>query len=269
MIGEPQQEQAALYALGALPAAEVTALEAEMSRNPELRALVRRLQGTVAMVAGAVPTVALPPGLKQKVMQRIDALGKPRPTPVRALAPPPGLRFTTSAGQSDWKALPIPGAAIKLLTLEREAGYAVLMGKLEPGARYPAHINAGPEDFYILTGDLVVAGQPVPGEGGRARMVQRLLEDGAGPEALAGAGVGWLVVEHRTPGVMASADKTLQHLTPAYSDADITLYRIGGTNPAAPQAHRMAAIAAHLVWAAMVAASAAGLAAAGVRRRQS
>jgi anti-sigma factor ChrR (cupin superfamily) len=28
------------------------------------------------------------------------------------------------------------------------------MGKLEPGVRYPAHVNAGPEDFYILTGDL-------------------------------------------------------------------------------------------------------------------
>ena len=156
MIGEPQQEQAALYAVGALPPAEVSRFEAELSRNPELQALVRRLQSTVALVAGAVPTVALPPGLKQKVMERIDALGTPRPAQVRAVAPPPGLRFATSAGQSDWKALPIPGAAIKLLTLEREAGYAVLMGKLEPGARYPAHINAGPEDFYILTGDLVV-----------------------------------------------------------------------------------------------------------------
>ena len=29
-------------------------------------------------------------------------------------------------------------------------------GKQEPGARYPAHVNAGPEDFFILTGDLVI-----------------------------------------------------------------------------------------------------------------
>ena len=28
------------------------------------------------------------------------------------------------------------------------------MGKLDAGARYPAHVNAGPEDFFVLTGDL-------------------------------------------------------------------------------------------------------------------
>jgi anti-sigma factor ChrR (cupin superfamily) len=32
------------------------------------------------------------------------------------------------------------------------------MGKLDPGARYPAHVNAGPEDFFILTGDLHIGG---------------------------------------------------------------------------------------------------------------
>ena len=32
----------------------------------------------------------------------------------------------------------------------------MLLGKLEPGVRYPAHVNAGPEDFYVLTGDLVI-----------------------------------------------------------------------------------------------------------------
>ena len=48
----------------------------------------------------------------------------------------------------------MPGAWIKLLSLERERGYAVLLGKLGPGVRYPAHTNVGPEDFYILTGDL-------------------------------------------------------------------------------------------------------------------
>jgi anti-sigma factor ChrR (cupin superfamily) len=76
--------------------------------------------------------------------------------PTTALAALAGLRFEDSAAQKDWKALPIPGAYIKLLSLEKERGYAVLMGKLDPGTRYPAHVNAGPEDFFILTGDLVI-----------------------------------------------------------------------------------------------------------------
>jgi anti-sigma factor ChrR (cupin superfamily) len=58
----------------------------------------------------------------------------------------------------------VTGALVKLLSFEPARGYAVLLGKLNPGARYPAHKNAGPEDFYILTGDLHV-GDHVLGPG--------------------------------------------------------------------------------------------------------
>ena len=67
-----------------------------------------------------------------------------------------GLSFQEAASESGWKALPVPGAFLKLLSIEKDRGYAVLLGKIEAGVRYPAHVNAGPEDFYILTGDLVV-----------------------------------------------------------------------------------------------------------------
>ena len=70
-----------------------------------------------------------------------------------------GLQFMEAAAQSGWKPLPVPGAFIKLLSFEKTRGYAVLLGKIEAGVRYPAHVNAGPEDFYILTGDLVVGGR--------------------------------------------------------------------------------------------------------------
>jgi anti-sigma factor ChrR (cupin superfamily) len=76
--------------------------------------------------------------------------------PLAALA---GLRFLEGGDQKGWKQLPVPGAYIKLLSLERERGYAVLLGKLDPGVRYPAHPNTGPEDFYILSGDLVIGGR--------------------------------------------------------------------------------------------------------------
>jgi anti-sigma factor ChrR (cupin superfamily) len=58
------------------------------------------------------------------------------------------------ASDTGWKSLPVPGAFIKLLSLQSDRGYAVLLGKLDPGVRYPAHTNVGPEDFYLLTGDL-------------------------------------------------------------------------------------------------------------------
>ncbi len=155
MITEQQQEQASLYALGALPDAEQTAFERELRGNEELCQLVHELQRAADLVALSSPAQPLPPGLRDKVLQRIESVDAGKPAAKKSLPPLiPGLSFIDAPGAKDWKALPIPGTYIKLLSLDKDRGYAVLMGKLDAGARYPAHINAGPEDFYILTGDL-------------------------------------------------------------------------------------------------------------------
>ena len=157
MISEHQQEQASLYALGALTENEHRAFETELLDNPELLELTRSLQRATNLIAGTTPAAALPPGLKTKVLRRIEQMEAEvgRVTPCAPLsAAIAGLRFASTNDPAGWKQLPIPGAWIKLLSLEKERGYAVLMGKLEAGARYPAHVNAGPEDFLVLTGDL-------------------------------------------------------------------------------------------------------------------
>jgi anti-sigma factor ChrR (cupin superfamily) len=156
MISEQQQEQASLYALGALSEVESRAFEAELRSNAELRALVRTLQRTADLLAGSTPAVPLPPSLRDRVLHRIDAEDSRKSSTSPALAALAGLRFVDAAESKGWKQLPVPGAYIKLLSLEKERGYACLLGKLDPGVRYPAHVNAGPEDFYILTGDLVI-----------------------------------------------------------------------------------------------------------------
>jgi anti-sigma factor ChrR (cupin superfamily) len=155
MSSEQQQEQASLYVAGALTPGEREAFEAELRGNPSLRDLVRRFERAADLLVQAIPPVAPPPGVKEKVLQRIDQKEEaPAKTSMNIPAMLAGHRFLTADNQTGWKQLPIPGAWIKLLSLERERGYAVLMGKLEPGVRYPAHTNAGPEDFFILTGDL-------------------------------------------------------------------------------------------------------------------
>lgn len=108
----------------------------------------------------------------------------------------------------------------------------------------------------LTTGDLLIAGVPVPGEGNHARTVQWLALDGAAPEALARAGVGWLVVE-TSAGEMGSAATTLAALTPVYADDQIRLYRVSD----AGQTHsprRAVLIAAHLCWLALLVAGAVG-----------
>lgn len=165
MISEQHQEQASLYALGALTASEHRAFEAELLDHPELLALARSLQRTTNLVAGSTAAVALPPGLKDKVLRRIDQLENSKTSVNPAALGLAGLRFADANDPTGWKQLPIPGAWIKLLSFEKERGYAVLLGRLDAGARYPAHVNAGPEDFLVLTGDLHIGSRRLgPGD---------------------------------------------------------------------------------------------------------
>jgi hypothetical protein len=102
----------------------------------------------------------------------------------------------------------------------------------------------------LMTGDLTIGGRTVPGEGDRAREVQRLLLAGASEQELADAGVGWVVVES------GSEAKPLA-LPVAYSDNDLAVYRVGGDHP--PASGRGIVLAAHWVWLALLFGAAAGL----------
>lgn len=77
----------------------------------------------------------------------------------------------------------------------------------------------------LTTGDLTISGRTVPGEGGRARDVERILTTGADHEELARAGVGWLVVE---------------------ADGVPVVTRIGGDHPEA--SHRAVMLFVHGIW---------------------
>lgn len=118
----------------------------------------------------------------------------------------------------------------------------------------------------LMTGDLVISGVTVPGEGYRAHTVQRLLLAGADPVALRRAGVAWLVVEAGTPGDMGLAAKTFERLPVTYRGRDLTLYRVGGAATGLPADRRLLAVIAHLVWLEMLVAGAVGMAVAVSRR---
>ncbi|WP_094361934.1 hypothetical protein [Mycobacterium marinum] len=121
----------------------------------------------------------------------------------------------------------------------------------------------------LSSGDLVISGVLVPGDGVRARTVQKLLLAGADPAALAQAGVGWLVVEVHGGGEVGEAGRTLDRLTPTYRDDELALYRIGGRSAGVPAGDRRAMMLAHWAWLSMLLAGGAGMAAGRVRRHLS
>lgn len=104
----------------------------------------------------------------------------------------------------------------------------------------------------LATGDLLIAGQTIPGEGARARSVQQLLLAGAPPSSLAAAGVGWIVDERDSSGARGASARTLGGLPVEYRDSEIILYRVGMANSVAYQHNRTILIVAHLIWAALL-----------------
>lgn len=119
----------------------------------------------------------------------------------------------------------------------------------------------------LSTGDLVISGTTIAGEGSHARAVQELLLSGPDPAALAAAGVGWLVVESDSAGDMGAAARPLGALAPAYRDREIALYRIGGQTAGVAAERRTATTVAHLAWLAMLIGGGAGTVI-GARRRR-
>jgi hypothetical protein len=112
----------------------------------------------------------------------------------------------------------------------------------------------------LITGDLIISGVTVPGEGYRAHEVQRLLLAGADPGGLRRAGVAWLAVEAGTPGDIGLAAKAFQRLPVVYRGHDLTLYRVGGSAVGAPANRRILSVIAHLVWLEMLVVGAVGMA---------
>jgi hypothetical protein len=119
----------------------------------------------------------------------------------------------------------------------------------------------------LITGDLPISGVVIPGEGDRARAVQRLLLAGPDPSALAPAGLRWLVVESDSAGDMGASGRTLGALTPVFHDREFALYQVGDGTAGASSPGRRATLIAHLAWLAMLLVGAGGAVAVRVRRR--
>lgn len=134
-----------LYALQALPAAEVLAVEAQIAACPDCRNDVAALRPLVdAFISW--PTDVLRPStpLWDRLARRIaDETGQP------ALAAP------TRLVDPGWEQA-APGITCKLLATDAESGRVTMLVRIAPGAEYPPHTHAGVEELHMLEGELMV-----------------------------------------------------------------------------------------------------------------
>ena len=172
------QELFALEALGALDRVGQSQLTALLAANPDAAAEASAWRDTVAVFAAAsAPRRRAPGELRARLLTRIGRTPQLRepaviaqpvkdPSPEGEPSAPPRARsqslMTFDYGAAAvWTPISgLTGIRIRVLALNEPQGYRVLHAELDPGACFPAHHHGtGPEDLFVLSGDLVTEGR--------------------------------------------------------------------------------------------------------------
>jgi quercetin dioxygenase-like cupin family protein len=132
------------YVAQALAASEIAAAEAHIAACPDCR---RELESLRPVMDSFVswPTDVLRPAtaLQARLALRIaEETGKA-----------PVLPPAQSWSGPEWERV-APGIECKLLATDTERDRVSMLVRLAPGASYPAHTHAGPEELHLLDGEL-------------------------------------------------------------------------------------------------------------------
>jgi anti-sigma factor ChrR (cupin superfamily) len=148
-------EATCAYALQVLPPGEVAAAAAHIASCPACRRELRNLRPVVdRFVAWPTDVLRPPTSLQARLACRIAEASGQEPVP----PPAPGW------AEPQWQEV-APGIACKLLASDSERHRVSMLVRLAPGAHYPAHTHAGPEELHLLDGELWIDNRKlVPGD---------------------------------------------------------------------------------------------------------
>ncbi|MEO8426188.1 MAG: cupin domain-containing protein [Verrucomicrobiota bacterium] len=162
MNPEQLEELAALNAAGALEGKDLDEFQRLLTNaDHHTKRILARFNNIAGLLAVSLPHRQQPsPGLRRKLLTRIETeASEIRKTPADILnqhteGALSGFTFISGNEAAGWRDIRVRGAAVKLLSVDQARGYAVVLGRLEPGARYPAHKHINGEDVFVLSGDL-------------------------------------------------------------------------------------------------------------------
>ncbi|HST51952.1 MAG TPA: cupin domain-containing protein [Pyrinomonadaceae bacterium] len=158
--------QAALYALGALDAAEARDFERHVETCAACAAELHAFRCVAGDLALAAMPVAPPDSARARLLALVsESVGhdgraqsqlqsaSKETDDVRADESASGF-VVVRAGEGEWRATEDHGVSYKLLFVDRERATVTTLVRMEPGARIRAHRHLGLEQCLILEGDL-------------------------------------------------------------------------------------------------------------------
>ena len=130
------------YVLGTLSGPELAEFEANLARNPELQRQVAAWERRLTPLAATLPEMEPRATVWDAIEAALDEAGPPATVTVRA-------------EEGEWRML-VPGTDIKVLMVDREAGFQSFLLRLAPGTLLPPHDHSILEECLLLEGDMLI-----------------------------------------------------------------------------------------------------------------
>lgn len=136
------ENRAGDYVLGTLSGPELTEFEAVLASDPTLRRQVAAWERRLTPLAATLPEVEPRAAVWEAIEAALDAASPPATVTVRKQ-------------EGEWRTL-TPGVEIKLLLVDREAGFQSFLLRLAPGCLLPPHDHSSLEECLLLEGDMII-----------------------------------------------------------------------------------------------------------------
>ena len=146
---EEIEEQAALMALGALPADEANLFKQRIAAGcPLCQAELRECGQAVTALQLSIPEVSPPLALRARLLQRIGAAPESPSTSTTM-----GEGMVVRPGDTEWKKAPTPGIEFRYLL-----GKTTMLVRMAPKSSYPVHKHSAAEQCLVLEGSVSSSG---------------------------------------------------------------------------------------------------------------
>jgi len=175
-LDDTLRDQAALFALDALPPEEARAVEAHLILCDTCRIEVESLRATVTAIGSTVPGERPAASLRDRVLDRAgrvaDAAAPRSAAPLSADSPAQtwkgwssnvtgAAEYLARAAEAVWEPTGFPGVETRRLFVDTANDRATLLIRMAPGATYPSHRHRGAEECLVLEGDLLSGDTPM------------------------------------------------------------------------------------------------------------
>jgi len=125
---------------------------------PSCRRFHDRSRAAFLALGHAVPELEPPTRLKARILQTVQGGASREPQSWKQWSSDVRSHdlLVRRGGQADWQSTAFEGVEICRLFSDPAADRLTMMVRMAPGSVYPPHVHGGPEECYVLSGELKV-----------------------------------------------------------------------------------------------------------------